>query len=124
MIDRYRIRSQITPAQFRAAEPLLEAWHAAGLEPKIVAGYDPVGVPGSSTPADLLAKRGDGILAWNEMIDLVPYRSRGVVRAVVIEDRSAGEWARQRGIRRDDSGRVGMERLRSGLQALANGRRS
>lgn len=124
MIDRYMIRSQLTAAQFRAAEALLAVWHAAGLEPKMVAGYDPVGVPGSSTPADLLAKRGDGILTWNKMMDLVPYRSRGVVKAVVIDDRSAGEWARERGYRRDDSGRIGMGRLRAGLQALADRRRA
>jgi hypothetical protein len=119
MIDRYRIRSQLTLSQFRAAEFILEAWQSAGLEPKMIAGYDPVGIPGSSTMDALLAKKGDGLLAWNALIDVVPYRSRGVVRAVVIEDRSAGEWARERGYRRDDSGRIGMGRLRAGLQALA-----
>lgn len=119
MIDRYKIRSQITLAQFRAAEFLLEAWQSAGLESKLVAGYDPVGVPASSTTDALIAKKVDGVVAWNTLIDVIPYHSRGVVRAVVIEDRSAGDWARERGYRRDDSGRIGMGRLRAGLTALA-----
>ncbi|KAF0097834.1 MAG: hypothetical protein FD144_4783 [Rhodospirillaceae bacterium] len=120
MIDRYRIRSQITPGQFRAAEFLLSVWQAAGLEAKMTAGYDPVGIPGSSTTDTLIEKRVDGTMAWLVLMEVVPYRSRGVVRAVVIEDRSAGDWARQRGIRRDDSGRVGMGRLRAGLSALVD----
>lgn len=118
MIDRYRVRSQITLKQFRAAEFLLSVWQASGLEPKMVAGYDPVGVPGSSTTDTLIAKRVDATMSWVALMEVVPYRSRGVVRAVVIDDQSAGAWAHQRGIRRDDSGRVGMGRLRAGLSAL------
>lgn len=118
MIDRYKIRSQITLKQFRAAEFLLEAWQASGLEPSMVANYDPVNVSGNSTKDALIAKRVDAATTWVALIDMVPYRSRGVVRAVVVEDLSAGEWALARGYRRDDSGRIGMGRLRSGLSAL------
>lgn len=119
MIDRYRIRSQITWAQFRAAEFLLETWQASGLEPKMVAAYDPVGVRGSSTKDALIASRVDATSAWVTLMEVIPYHSRGVVTAVVVEDRSAGDWARGRGYRRDDSGRIGMGRLRAGLSALA-----
>lgn len=120
VIDRYKARSQISLKQFRAAELLLRAWMDSGLEPSMVANYDPVQIPGSTTVDARISKRVDGTMAWLELLDAVPYHSRGVVRAVVIEDRTAGEWARQRGVRRDDSGRVGMGRLRAGLSALVD----
>jgi len=120
VIDRYKARSQITFKQFRAAEFLLRAWQASGLEPSMAANYDPVQIPGSTTVDARIAKRVDGATAWVDLMAAVPYHSRGVVRAVVIEDRTAGEWARQRGIRQDDSGRVGMGRLRAGLSALVD----
>jgi hypothetical protein len=120
MIDRYKVRSQITFRQFRAAEFLLEAWQTSGLEPKMVAAYDPVNVRSSSTKDALIASRVDATSTWLALMEVVPYHSRGVVTAVVIEDRSAGDWARGRGYRPDDSGRIGMRRLRAGLQALAD----
>ena len=65
MIDRYKARSQLTLPQFRAAEFLLAAWDESGLEPKLVAGYDPVTVQGSSTKDALIAKRsGGGSTGW------------------------------------------------------------
>lgn len=120
VIDRYKARSQITLKQFRAAEFLLRTWMESGLEPNMAANYDPVQIPGSTTMDARIEKRVDATASWLSLMEAVPYHSRGVIRAVVIEDRTAGDWARQRGIRRDDSGRVGMGRLRAGLSALVD----
>lgn len=119
MIDRYKARSQVTLRQWRAANTLWEWWNAMGLEQRVAAGYEIVTVHSSPSKDGLIAKKLDAATCWTEAMQAVPYRSRGVVRAVVVEDQSAGAWAHQRGVRRDDSGRVGMGRLRAGLQALA-----
>lgn len=120
MIDRYKVRSQITLKQWRAADALFAHWVDLGLEQRLAAAYDLVAVRSSPSKDGLIAKRVDAVTWWTEAMAVVPYRSRGVVRAVVIEDQSAGSWARARGYRADDSGRIGMERLRAGLQALAD----
>lgn len=120
MVDRYKVRSQITLKQWRAADALFAHWLDLGLEHRLTAGYDPVVVQSSPSKDALIAKKVDGMTWWIEAMAVVPYRSRGVVRAVVIEDQSAGSWARARGYRADDSGRIGMERLRAGLQALVD----
>lgn len=120
MIDRYKARSQLTLSQWKAANMLWETWNALGLEHRMAAGYDPVMVQTSPSKDGLIAKKVDAATQWNDALTVIPYRSRGVVRAVVVEDLSAGDWALRRGIRRDDSGRVGMGRLRAGLQALAD----
>lgn len=120
MFDRYKARSQITLEQWKAANMLWEHWNALGLEQRLAAGYDPVMVQTSPSKDGLIAKKVDATAWWVEAMAAVPYHSRGVVRAVVVEDRSAGDWARERGYSRDDSGRIGMGRLRAGLSALVD----
>ncbi len=118
VIDRYRAQGHITPAEWRAASFLWDAWVRAGAGARLASGYDPVVVSSSSSPGALLARQMDAAALVVSMLADVPYRSRGCVRAVVIEDLTAAEWARGRGFRHHDSEHHGLARLRAGLQAL------
>ena len=120
MIDRYFAHGHISQAEHRAADAMWQAWVDSGLEARVCAGYDPDVVQGGRASTDgMVAARVDGANAMTGILQALPYRCRGVVRAVVIEDRSAADWARQRGYGRRDSERRGIVRLRSGLQALS-----
>jgi hypothetical protein len=118
MIDRYKVRSQITIPQWRAANALWEHWNDLGLEHRMTSGYEPSSGSGAPSKDGLIARRVDATAWWNAAMEVIPYRSRGVVRAVVIEDISASAWARGRGYGLRDSERLGLTRLRPGLQAL------
>lgn len=120
MIDRYKVRSQITIPQWRAANALWEHWNDLELEPRVTSGYEPAGGGGAPSKDGLIARRVDAAAWWNDVMSVIPYRSRGVVRAVVIEDISASAWARGRGYGLRDSERLGLTRLRPGLQALVD----
>lgn len=118
VIDHYRDRGHISQAEWEAANFLWSVWVQAGGSSKMVAGYDPVVVSSSPSTDGMVAKRMDAAALVVSMLTDVPYRSRGCVRAVVIDDITASEWARGRGYRHHDSERHGLERLRAGLQAL------
>lgn len=119
MIDRYLAHKHISEAEFKAANMLWEMWNAAELEAKVTSGYEPVIMSASANMDARIAKRLDGATAFVELMRIVPYRSQGVVRAVVIEDWSVTDWVKLRPYRRADVARAGLDRLRSGLQALA-----
>ncbi len=118
VIDRYKAQGHITPAEWNAANFLWSAWMQSGGCAKVTAGYDPVVVNSSPNTDALAAKRIDAAALVVSMLSDVPYRSRGCVRAVVIDDITASDWARGRGYRHHDSERRGLKRLRTGLQAL------
>lgn len=121
VIDRYRAHGHITHAEWQAANALWEIWCASGLEAKVISGYEPVTTHGQANQDGKIAKRVDAVTALTVLMgDAIPYRCRGVVRAVVIEDRSASDWAKTRGKGDRDSERHGLARLRPGLQALAH----
>lgn len=117
-IDRYLAHGHISAQEWKAAETLLRFWHEAGLHAKVTSGYDPVMVQSSPNMDARLAKYLDGALGYTRLMRAVPYHRQGVVRAVVIEDMIASDWARRRGYRRHDAERRGLGALRAGLQAL------
>lgn len=119
MIDRYRTHGHIDLREWRAANHLWTLWHEAGLNARLASGYDPVMVQSSKSTDGLVAKKVDAATMFVSVMAGVPYRSAGVVRAVVIEDWSASQWANGRGFVGRDSERHGLARLRPGLQALA-----
>lgn len=118
-IDRYLAHGLIGSTEWAAAEALLRYWTDAGMHSNVSAGYDPVMVQSSPDMSGRIAKWLDAALGFTRLMNAVPYRCQGVVRAVVIEDRNASDWARLRGFRHHDSERHGLVRLRSGLSALA-----
>jgi len=120
MIDRYFRAGHIDEREWKAATSLWELWCDAGLEAKVTSGYEPVTTNGQASQDHKIAKRVDGAREFVDAIDDVPYRSRGVVNAVVVLDWSASQWAAGRGLGRSDSERLGMMRLRAGLSALAD----
>lgn len=120
MFDAYKARHHITEKEHKAAVAIWDAWTDAGLEAKVTSGYDPVMVQSSQDMDGRISKKVDGLQRLDALMKEVPYRCRGVVRAVVIEDRCASEWARVRGKGTRDSKGHGMMRLRSGLSALAS----
>jgi hypothetical protein len=119
MIDRYLAHRHISQDEWKAAEMLLQFWMDKEMQAKTTSGYDPVMVQSSPNMDGRLAKYLDAALGYTRLMKAVPYHCQGVVMAVVIEDRSASDWARRRGYGRRDSERLGMERLRQGLSALA-----
>jgi len=118
VIDRYRAQGHITPAEWNVAHFLWSAWVRAGGEARLTAGYDPVVVSSSPNPGALLARKMDAAALVESMLRDIPYRSRGCVRAVVLEDMTATAWARSRSYKGHDSEHHGLTRLRAGLQAL------
>ena len=120
VIDRYRAHGHIATEEWRAANALWEFHCDAERIAKTTSGYDPVMVQSSPSMDGRLAKYLDGALGFVRMMKAVPYHSQGVVRAVVIDDQLASDWARARGYGDRDSERLGMVRLRAGLQALAH----
>ena len=119
IIDRYRAHGHLEHREWQAANALWSLWCHAGLEAKVTSGYEPVTIGGTSNQDHKIAKRLDGAMAFLEAMRAVPYRSQGAVRAVVVQDWTASQWARGRGYTGRDSERLGLTRLRSGLQALA-----
>jgi len=119
MVDRYFRAGRIEEREWRAATALWGLWCDAGLEAKVTSGYEPVTTNGQASQDHKIAKRVDGAMGFVDAMAVVPYRSRGVVNAVVVLDWSASQWAAGRGLGRSDSERLGMRRLRAGLSALA-----
>ena len=120
IIDRYRVHGHIDVREWQAANALWRLWCEAGREAKVASGYDPVVVSSSPSTDGMVAKRIDAAFQFVVVMAVVPYRSMGCVRAVVIEDWPASQWAHGRGYRGRDSERLGLARLRPGLSALAD----
>ncbi len=118
VIDRYKAHGHIDHVEWLAANKLWELWVGAGAEFRVCAGYDPVFIQSSPSVDHIMAKRVDAAFVLNEIWDGLPRRSRGCVRAVVIEDMPAADWARSRGYGDRASKVHGMGRLRLGLQGL------
>ena len=120
VIDRYKAHGHITASEWKAADAVWRFWCDSGLNARMTAGYDPDAVQGGAASTDgMVASRIDGAVWLVNLFEAIPYHCRGVVRAVVIEDRTAADWARERGFGDRDSRRHGMARLTQGLQALA-----
>lgn len=119
MIDRYLAHGHISQAEHRAADGMWQAWVNAGLEARVCAGYDPDTVSGGGSTDGVVAVRVDGAIKLVGLLKVIPARCRGVVRAVVIEDISASDWARERGYGDRASKGHGLARLTQGLRALA-----
>ena len=118
VIDRYRAHGHITEDEWKVANRLWAFWVEKEMQAKTTSGYDPVMVQSSPSIDGRLAKYLDAALGFNRMMRAVPYHLKGVVRAVVVEDWPASDWARKRGIGHRDAKAYGMECLRAGLQAL------
>ncbi len=119
MIDRYLAHGHITDSEWKAADAMWRAWCDAGLEARVCAGYDPDVVSGGGSTDGVVAARLDGADWMVRMMGVIPTRCRGVVRAVVIEDISAADWARKWGYGDRASKSHGLARLTQGLSALA-----
>lgn len=120
VIDRYRAHGHISEREWKAANFLWSLWCEAGSNARMASAYDPVMVSSSPDMGGTVAKRLDAAAQFVALMAKVPYRSAGCVRAVVIEDWSASQWARGRGYTRHDSEAHGLKRLRPGLSALAD----
>lgn len=120
MLDRYLAHGHITPAEWRAGDAMWQLHCELGRNARVTSGYDPVMVSTSPSMDGRLAKYLDAALFMTRLKRAIPYRCIGVVEAVVIEDRSASEWAKERGKGDRDSKGYGLARLRAGLQALAD----
>lgn len=118
VIDRYKAHGHIDHLEWLAANRLWELWVSAGAEFRVCAGYDPVFIQASPSVDHIMAKRVDAAVVLNDIWSGLPRRSRGCVRAVVIEDMPAADWARMRGYGDRASKVHGMDRLRLGLQGL------
>lgn len=114
----YLAHKLITPPQYRAARWLRDLYDESGASPRMAAAYDPDAVRSSFDPGAAVARQLDAAAMLEGVKKLIPYRARGVVWAVVIEDRRASDWAKVRGYIHRDSERHGMARLRQGLQGL------
>jgi DNA-directed RNA polymerase specialized sigma24 family protein len=120
MIDRYAAHGHIAPEEWRAADLLWQAWFNAGLEARVCAGYDPDAIASGNASTDgLVSARIDGATSMVDLMAAVPARCKGVVRAVVVEDMSAADWAKRWGYGDRASKAHGLARLTQGLRALA-----
>lgn len=120
VIDTYRARGHIDDREWAAGNHLWELFVSAGAEFRVTSGYDPIFVQSSQDTDRIIARRVDAATWLNEIWANLPWRSKGCVRAVVIEDRWASDWARDRGYSKNQSRTHGLERLRLGLQGLAD----
>lgn len=124
MIDRYLAHGHITKEEWIAGDVLWGFWCEAGLLARVSSGYDPDVPHGTYSSDTVIGNRIEGVQQFTNMMNLVPYRCRGVVRAVVIEDQAASDWAAEKGYGQRASKRHGLERLRQGLRALSSHRGS
>lgn len=120
VIDRYRAHGHIDEAEWAAADKLWRLWMESGAEFRVTGGYDPIFVQSSQSIDHIMAKRVDAADMLNEIWANLPWRSRGCVRAVVIEDIPAADWSRAKGYGVNQSKTHGLNRLRLGLQALVD----
>lgn len=123
VIDRYKAHKHITGREWLAADRLLQTWHEARVTPTTTALYSPThGVINKMPSSDeKIARHMEAAVTMVEIWEAgVPWRCRGCVQAVVIDDMSAADWARKRGYGQNQSKTHGLARLRQGLQALAD----
>ena len=118
-VDRYLARGYITRAEWQAANALWSLWCEAELEARVTSGYDPVMVQSSPNMDGRIAKRLDGAVRFLALMRAVPYRSRGIVHAVVIQDWTVTDWDHLARRQSGDSTNHAFARLRSGLSAIA-----
>ncbi len=119
VIDRYRAHHHISEREWKAANAVWELWCEAESNARMTAGYDPVRVQTSSNIDGVVAKRLDAAVAFVHLMRVVPPRCQGVVRSVVIEDWTVGDWLNLRSHRRAHPGAYAFTRLRRGLSAIA-----
>lgn len=119
VIDSYKAHRHISPVEWLAAKKLWELWVGAGAEFRVCSDYDPIFVQSSPSTDHTAWKRIETAAMLNAIWAELPVRAKGCVRAVVIEDISAADWARARGYGQRQSKAHGMARLRLGLQGLS-----
>lgn len=117
--DRLRARGTITQVEWRAANTLWEWWSASETGDRLTAAYSPVTVRSSTNTDHLVEKRMEAATHYLELVDLIPYRCRGVVVHVVIRDWELTDWGKDRGFSPSHSARRGGRLLSQGLSALA-----
>ena len=111
MIDRYRIRRQISRSQFRAAEQLYREWRASGSEPRMTPRYGGVHLVGRSDADEHQAvMRHEGTMT---LID-VGLMASAILVHVVLLDLAAGDWA----IARNYPKSAGIVMLKEALNVL------
>ena len=111
-MDRYKARGLVTQQQFDAAHAFYVLYDKTRQAGRVTSNYDRIIVDGSGGGS------GTNEYAFSDYINLsqklgIDYVS--VVRAVVVECQSAGDWAKRY---RLPSG-MGIEKLRAGLDKLA-----
>jgi hypothetical protein len=117
-IDRYRARGHIDELEYQAAEMLWRIFVESGASFSVTAGYDPIFIQSSQNTDAIIAKKADAAVLLNSIWRELPWRSRGCVRAVVIEDIPASEWSQKARYSAGQSKAHGLGRLRLGLQRL------
>lgn len=119
MIDRYLSHGHITDAEYKAAEAVLRTWTDSGLEARVIGRYENDVPQGMRTHGAFIDDRCDGMDLFVKFLAAIPSKSRGAVRAVVVEDIAASDWARRLGYGQRSAKAHGMLRLKQGLQAIA-----
>jgi hypothetical protein len=118
MIDRYRVSSAITVRQWKAADRFWRDYVKTGLMPNLTASYSPVFVDSVGDPERAIVGRGDATLDFQKAMAVLGRTALSCIRAVVVEDRPASDWAHGSGASRRSCKDVGMFTLRQALDDL------
>lgn len=118
-IDRLLSAGTITKPEWQGAATLLWYWAIAEGSTKMVAAYEPDAIRGSTNPDGGAIKRMDAASEYLSAMRAVPYRAKGIVTWVVINDGELSDWGAARGFSSRHSRRLGAKRLCQGLRALA-----
>ncbi len=111
VLDKYLNRKLIDASQFAAGERMAKLYHVAGLHGIRAQSLEKIDPSPGEWPDRLIeAKR----VFLADLARLEP-RGASIVLAVACEDKTAGEWARGHGVRRE----YAIERLREALSEIA-----
>ena len=91
-LDIYLKKDVITYEHFMAASRLYSIWSAAGFRQSVTIKYDPLLVGYSSS--DMSERQSACIADYNKIADKMGKITFSILRAVVIENYSASDWAR------------------------------
>lgn len=118
MIDRYMAHGHIDGDEWLAADKLWRLFVESGARFSDTANYSPIFIESTTDIDAIIAEKLDAATLLNGIWRELPWRSKGCVRAVVIEDRPASDWSQAAGYSVRQSKNHGMTRLRHGLQRL------
>lgn len=121
-IDRCLVRGHLSRRQHQAAERFLSDWTATGRNSLVSVAYAPRLVDGGTMhPERRMIGRTGAVIEYEKAVAELGRLERACVQAVVIEDMTASDWARSRGVQREQSAQaVGTFTLRAALDTLSD----